>query len=363
MSALVATERYSINAPVSAEALPVPLPQLARQISLLMNFPDFNFQLAAPIIDFGSLSKDGKVNARVAIDEDVFLILSLTGKLIEGGNKFQTEQIFLSTELVEGRPRIHFVASTLWATLYLAEEVRFQIPEIQLDLKLNFERPLLEISELLKERQTAYRLMVIERATGKRFQLPMDYSAEEMTAIIFTYRAIVDRSFVRAIEPTKQYISILATQENLAKLPADKCPIPYEFPPEPVSRVVLGEPISLGQGTMVIEDFFIQNADEVKRELAMNDGHSVECIVDSLSGQAIFNLPEAPGLPDEPWDSNIQSLIDLESQLDARLVERYHALAVATLDGLTEEEKARVTARPKLDFGAFLSDDANEEDD
>jgi hypothetical protein len=58
----------------------------------------------------------------------------------------------------------------------------------------------------------------------------------------------------------------------------------------------------------------------------------------------------------------VYSEIDLESQLDAHLVERYHSLAAATLDDLTEEEKAAVTARPDLDEEAFLIEDWNRED-
>ena len=53
-------------------------------------------------------------------------------------------------------------------------------------------------------------------------------------------------------------------------------------------------------------------------------------------------------------------LVDLEPHLDSHLVERYHALAAATLSGLTEEEKAEVTTRPE--FGeAFLIADSEEE--
>ena len=180
-----------------------------------------------------------------------------------------------------------------------------------------------------------------------------------MERIIFTYRAIVDRSFVWPFVPTE--IRELATRETLDQLPSKDNPI-YESPPTRVIKSVLGEPISLGRGTLVIEDFFILNDDAVRRELAINDGHPVEFVVDSVSGQAKYYMLEAPLLPDTPWDSKIQKFIDLESQLDARLVERYHALAAATLADLTEEEKAEVTARPELDFGAFL-DDTDEEDD
>jgi len=85
-------------------------------------------------------------------------------------------------------------------------------------------------------------------------------------------------------------------------------------------------------------------------------------LIRSLTNQALFELPEAPRLPLNPWDSRIQSLIDLERELDSRLIERYHALAASTLAGLSEEERARVTRRVELDEEAFLIDKADERD-
>ncbi len=59
-------------------------------------------------------------------------------------------------------------------------------------------------------------------------------------------------------------------------------------------------------------------------------------------------------------NSNVQKMVELEPRLDAALVERYHALAAATLAGLTEEEKKEVTARPELG-DAFLIGDSDGE--
>ncbi|MCI0490526.1 MAG: hypothetical protein L0229_28370 [Blastocatellia bacterium] len=381
MSTLVDTERYSIDAPhpafagrgrpssldseigatVFAEAMPFPLPQPAPETFLQMDFPDFNFRLEAPIIDFQSASKDGKVTARVAIDADVSLRLSLTGKLIEDGSKFRMEQVFISIELADQKARAEFIASTLWAMLSLDEKASLQIPQIRLDVNSHFELPLLEISNLLRNRQTAYRLMVIERATSVKFRLPNNYSGSEIEAISYIFHAIVDRSFVWPIDTVTVYVP--ATQEHLAKLPFDDGPTRQMLGPIPGMKNILGHSISLGNEELLIEDMIIGNADRVRGELACNDGHQVEMVIRSLSGQAIVKLPEAPQLPDEPWDPKTQALIDLESKLDACLVERYNALAAATLADLTEEEKAEVTARPELDFEAFLMDDTDGEND
>ena len=56
----------------------------------------------------------------------------------------------------------------------------------------------------------------------------------------------------------------------------------------------------------------------------------------------------------------MQMLIDMEGQLDAALVERYNALAAASLAGLSENEKAEITARPEVGE-AFLIDDTSPE--
>jgi hypothetical protein len=72
-------------------------------------------------------------------------------------------------------------------------------------------------------------------------------------------------------------------------------------------------------------------------------------------------LQNAPRLREPGWDPSIQALIDLEPQLDARLADRYNALAASTLDDLTEEEKRDVTARPELDEAAFILSDSDGE--
>lgn len=94
--------------------------------------------------------------------------------------------------------------------------------------------------------------------------------------------------------------------------------------------------------------------------MARNDGHEVKVVVRSLSGQGRYDFPDAPRLPDAAWDQRIQTLISLESLLDAKLVACYHALAAATLSNLTEEEKAEVTIRPELGE-AFLIEDSTGE--
>jgi hypothetical protein len=65
-------------------------------------------------------------------------------------------------------------------------------------------------------------------------------------------------------------------------------------------------------------------------------------------------MREAPHLPTKVWDKDLQMLIDMESQLDAVLVERYNALAASTLEGLDDEERVAITERPHLGEEAFV---------
>ena len=87
-----------------------------------------------------------------------------------------------------------------------------------------------------------------------------------------------------------------------------------------------------------------------------DDGHTVAVKVRSNIVLTHYNFPDGPRFPDKAWDADLQMLIDMEGQLDAALMERYNALAAATLAGLNEDEKAEITARPEIGE-AFLIDD------
>jgi hypothetical protein len=327
---------------------------------LQIAFPDFHFQLAAPLTS--ARFQGNSLIHEASVDNDTRVVLTLTGSLVEDSNEFALEQTFLKMAVAEARARAGFVAATLTAMIGLAGEVDLRIPGMKPDLKLSFDVPLSEISRMLHHRQVAYRLMVIERATGMQFLLPPIITDHEEEVIAFIYRAIVDRSFIWPSQIAQ--VSVPATKEWLCRLTLAQLadiPIPYSIPSQPISETLLGQPIFLGHGTVIIEDGIIQQADDVRRELEREDGHPVKVVIRSLGGQIRYELPEAPRLPNTPWDSKIQALIDLESQLDARLADRYHALAAATLADLTEEEKKAVTARPELEEDAFLIDDSDGE--
>jgi hypothetical protein len=59
-------------------------------------------------------------------------------------------------------------------------------------------------------------------------------------------------------------------------------------------------------------------------------------------------------LPAKIWGQDLQILVDMESQLDDALVERYNALAASTLEGLDDAERVAITERPLLGEDAFI---------
>jgi hypothetical protein len=70
----------------------------------------------------------------------------------------------------------------------------------------------------------------------------------------------------------------------------------------------------------------MQNREEVRRELSKLDGHIVTVTIRPLSGMGRYHLPEAPRLPDSPWDEKIEACVMLEDRLNERLAARYNEL-------------------------------------
>jgi hypothetical protein len=359
MTAVINTEISSVAGSVLAGILPLPLTQPQLQGIVHFTFPDFRFHLTGPLLDFQSAVTEGSVKAKVALGKNVFAEIELKGYLEKDGTYFHTEEVFLQMRTTREIVQAEFVASTLIAMLGLADEVDLQIPDIKLNMKLSFEQSLLAISRKLQWRQLAYRLMVIEQAIGLEFNLPMHVSGNEMESIAFIYHAIVARSFDWPDETFG--LRLPANQVGLDILSSLTQPISLTFfSPQPISKFLFGKEILLGQEQVTIQSRRIINLNEVSQELSSGDDHLVEVIMQPLDGQLHHELPDAPRLPAELWNANIQSLIDLESELDARLANGYHALAAATLEGLSEEEKAAVTARFNFE-DEFVGNDAGEE--
>jgi hypothetical protein len=346
------TLNQPVTGPVLQGIVPIslPFPKPDSKFSLLINAPGVLYQLEAPIVDRPTV-EDDKITARFVVDDDVYLDLNLIGQSIEQENKFKSGQFSLFYRIEAQRPRAHFVANTLMAVIASVGsfDLKFSGPEVSTNLQ--FETSLLEISKMLHRRQTAYRLMVIEEATGKRFLLPSAMSAGELERIAFVYHAIVDRSFTWS--DWNLNCSVPATQDNATSFAGPVQPFHWSLTVEALVETVIDQPINLGRSTVTVEDAVVTNLDEVREQLEMRDGRQVTLKVRSLSGQGKYEFKEIPYSPVVSWEPNIQALIDLEPYLNTTIVERYHALAASTLEGLTEDQKIAITARPELDEQAF----------
>ena len=353
------TPDQPLTSPVVQGSSPISLPFLKSDsnLSLLINASDVSYRLEAPIVD-SPIIEDDKIIARFIVDDNVYLDLHLMGQGVESKNKFKVGQFSLFYHIKERRPRAHFIADTLMAVIGLAGRLDLKISEPEVNTTLNFEQPLLEISKMLKRRQTAYRLMVIEEAAGKHFLLPSAISEKEIEKIAFVYHAMVEHYFkwVGGSFST----SIPATQENASGFAQLDQPFSWSLPVESLSETVLGEAINLGRATVTMEDAVVTNLEEVRKQLAAGDGRQVKVEIRSLSGQDRYEFTEIAYSSRVSWEPKVQALIDLEPYLDAAIAERYNALAASTLAGLTEEEKKEITTRPELGE-AFLIDNPDGE--
>src|SRR5205807_1103556 len=171
------------------------LPPSLADLSLQIVIPDFAGVLELPLTDIGGGMTSGKVLLKASIDVDSTIGLLLIGELIARDDKFHVRQVSLSTETTTKKAQTDFVLTTIRAALSLANQVQLRMTEIGLDLELRFSEPLIEISNMLRRRMIAYRILVIERATGHRFELPLDISGMEVEEIALIYNAITARTF------------------------------------------------------------------------------------------------------------------------------------------------------------------------
>jgi hypothetical protein len=239
----------------------------------------------------------------------------------------------------------------MFALIGLSKETVLRIPVVELDLKQRFDLSLKRVSQRLQMRQTAYRLMLIEAATGVEFLIPDDLSSEDAKTIAYLFRAITLRSFVWPLSSVTVYFP--ATRDHLAELPADNTATTLELGPKPVVKDLFGHRIHAGEETLVLSDAVFDDLENRRRQIGVNDGHLVEVTVRSLTGIAKVTIDGAPPCPDPSWDPDIQALIDLEEGLVGSLASRYSDLAASTLADLNDQEKVEVTLRPELNETAF----------
>lgn len=318
-----------------------------------IEFSEFNHKFSFEIVDTAGDEFSEQIIFKLEYADRFFVQLKLNGYWELGEEpKFQLNDVDWVFEEKKNTPTSAFFLETFKAILCLSNKVKVDIPTINYYFESAVPLPLNAISEMLQNRQLAYRLMVIEKA----FQIALPFprrciKGEEVENIAFCYHAIVDREFDWSLNPTT--IPWIANEESFSWLPETDKPTSLIFGPEFFEQSIFGIEIPLGVLTAKIEKAVIDNYEEVKANLSKLDGNTVEVKLRSLNGMNRIIAVKVPTLPENPWSGELQKLIDLDKKLDSTVLDKYFALAASTLEGLTEEQKEAILERPKLDEDAF----------
>jgi hypothetical protein len=345
---------------LSAAHLLPPMPQ-AQGLLLSLDVPAFGMRMDGEITDLRINNGYREVTFESFVYSGVAAQLTLRNEYANGTTGvLQIKGASLNFRAGDHKPRTHFVADSLYALLGLAGQVRISIPDMNIDLGLNFKIRPSEISKFLELRQIEFGLMVIEKATGLQFAVPQHISGDEIKSIGVAYHAILTHQFVSRVneitQPTPANEERLAWFDNLKSAEPNGC-YKLMFGPSIATRTIFGREVPLGDETVLIDDAIIEDRDKVRRELAQKDGHIVPIRIRPRSRKARYAFANTPQLPDVPWDEKIENFISLEDSLNERLAARYHELAASTVADLTPEEIEAVTARPELGEDAHLVGD------
>ena len=318
-----------------------------------ISFSDFNCNFDLEIVDIHGSVSSNEIVLYLDLDGKLTVKAILDGYWKEGAEpSFQLESFGMKLDKKQETPISMFLSSTLSAMLGLSSKFRVRIPHLNYDLTTSFELSVDKVSKLLQERQIAYRLLVIESATGIKLPFPQGYiHGEDIENIAFCYHAIVDREFDWFLNPTT--IRWIANEESFSWLPKTDKPTSLIFGPEVFLESIFGVEIPLGVLTAKIEKGVIDNYEEVKEKLSKLDGSIVEVKLRSINGINRIIAVQVPTLLPDAWSKELQKLIDLDSKLDSIVLDKYFALAASTLEGLTQEQKESVLKRPNLDEDAF----------
>jgi len=174
---------------LSAAHLLPPMPQ-AQGLLLSFDVPAFGMRMDGEITDLRFNNGYGEVTFESFVYSGVAAQLTLRNEYANGTTGvLQIKGASLNFRAGDHKPRTHFVADSLYALLGLAGQVRISIPNMNIDLGLNFKIRPSEISKFLELRQIEFGLMVIEKATGLQFAVPQHISGDEIKSIGVAYHA------------------------------------------------------------------------------------------------------------------------------------------------------------------------------
>lgn len=326
------------------------LESFPKESILELYLPTFNNSFSFNLLSIKQ-SSHNRIKITANIEKLVSLFLDLEGHIINGKN-FKISNLSFGIELQKQTPQAEFIASLLRAALVLENNLKLTIPVIEVDTTLKINLPINEVSQMLKRGQMAYKLMVIEKATNTKFQLPSFISANDLRNIDIVYNAITQHSFAWPIQTIE--ITLPANNQVFKLLPHES-PQDFVLSDNLAENTILGNNIVLGQESLTIKDAITLNSKEIQAEMTSNDNHLMQVTIASLSGQGIYTYTNPPKLSNKSWNANISKLINLEKYLDKALADQYNQIACATLEGLSEQQKDEVTNN------SFSFDDHKEE--
>jgi len=312
---------------VSANRLSQILPATP-EFTLSIELPEFGWKLTGEIVHLESTDNYSEITLGTIVDIGITASLTIRSEPSTGPDEnLQIKEASLSFQVAEHRAQSLFITDTLYSMLGLGGPVRVLIPSINLDLSLRFNVALSDLSELLQRRKMYFGLLVIEKATGKEFQVPEYISGADMSAIFFTTRAILDRRFIwrvnEIVQPTPANDETLKWFQNLRPSTPDIPAFKMVFGPTASHQVVFGQEIFLGPQTVLIEDAVIEDRMRVAAELESRSGRLIPVRIKPLSRVGSYIFTDPPALPNEAWDQNIRHFIELDHTLSQSLMNRY----------------------------------------
>jgi hypothetical protein len=345
------------------DTLVFPEPNLARGVSEIRDsilspaksvVQDFTAELIFPIFDYSlpvivestRSFEERRLTLRIELDEGATFEWQTIGKPTEKGTKVIFEGS-AGINLVSPRPRAHYIAATIQSLLMMDESASLRVDGLGFSGGVHFASSPKIVSDFLRRRQIAYRLMVIEKAFKDDFSVPPRISNEDVADIDFVYRAVVDRAFAWTFyQDSFPFSANDRVSELLVGMDGKQ---PFWFEIDCLQQVLLGRTLNLGQAKLTVQNAALVNPDEVERDLQKLDGHSFEVFIRSLSGLADYQFLDAPSLSDDAWDKLVGEMIELDEKLVNNLFKDVNNLAAGSLADLTEEEKLEVTIRPQFD--------------
>lgn len=318
-----------------------------------ISFSDFTTIFRFEIVDIVGDEFSEQIVFKLEYADKFLVHLKLNGYWeLNGEPKFQLNDVDWFFEEKKNNPTSAFFLETFKAILCLSNKVKIEIPTIDYYFGVSVPLPLNKISELLQNRQLAYRLMVIEKAFQTSLPFPRRFiESEEVENIAFCYHAIVDRQFEWACDSFTLFPP--TTEENLKYLPTENASYHLTFPTLNEMREIFNHELFLGQFMIDIEKAVVENYEAVKENFAEFNGQPVKVVIKSLNGKIKYTSLNAPNLPEKTWKNELQKLIDLDEKFNSIFLERYFKLAASTLESLSEEQKESITKRPKLSIKDF----------